>query len=305
MRLFVSDVPQPFLSRRTILVQGNEEPCFDPKDLLDSSDLPGQPRPDAGRWTIPEFLSLVCEQKIEQALSQEKKKAVHVYDRKAIALRKPIESSSKVIIVGQRDPMNRSQGGTAAKMATGFLKFASALADPGTKVPLPMSDGVFDADAVLGVVIGKRAERIAISESLSCVAGFTLLADITDRNAFLEECQTNNNLLAKNRPGLSPLGPCIRIRTNEPFDPIEVTLKLNGKVRQQFTLEDLAYGVEEMISVWSRMILEPGDIIGLGATIAKPQSGKSLDSPVPVKPGDLLEVESPAIGLLRAEFVES
>jgi len=90
-----------------------------------------------------------------------------------------------------------------------------------------------------------------------------------------------------------------------PFDPIEVTLKLNGKVRQQFTLGDLAFGVEEMVSAWSRMILEPGDIVGLGATIARPRPGMTLESPVPIKPGDVIEVESSAIGLLRAEFVES
>ena len=317
MRLFAADVLKTLLFERMILIQGKEEVCLDLRDVLHCAGLPGPHRgTDTDRWTIPRVLSLVCDQqteyreRIKQALSvlvrdhRQKKDAVTVYDQRTLALRKPIESCSKVIIVGQRVPVNRSQREMKEEVVTGFLKFASALADPGAKIPLPRSDGIFDADAVLGIVIGKRAERVSIAESLSYIAGFTLLIDITDRKTFETECKTNNNLMAKNRPNLSSLGPCIRMAPDVDSDHrIGLTFRLNGEVRQQFALEDLVYGIKEMVSNWSRLILEPGDMLGLGATLARSQPGKIFESPIPIKPGDVLEVESPTIGSLNVEMV--
>jgi 2-keto-4-pentenoate hydratase/2-oxohepta-3-ene-1,7-dioic acid hydratase in catechol pathway len=314
MRLLVTDSPQPFLFRRMILVQGKEEICLDFREVLCHAGLLRSPREiDANRWTIPSILSLICDQpsefrsRIEQTFAsghQQKGNSLTAYDQRTLVLRKPIESCSKVIIVGHRAPISRNPRETEGMMVSGFLKFASSLADPGAKIRLPRSDGIFDVDAVLGVVIGKRAERISKDKSLSCIAGFTLLVDVTDRKTFEIECGTNNNLMAKNRPNLSAIGPCIRIATNVDLDRIiEVTLRLNGEVRQQFTLGDLVYGVKEMVSAWSRLTLEPGDVLGLGATIARPRPGNTLESPVPIKPGNLIEVESPTIGRLKVEVV--
>ena len=274
---------------------------------------------DSSEWKIPEVLSLLCDQqfpgpeKIEQILSQLLK--AHqgadqnrngVFDPRTLAFRKPIEPGSKVIVAGCRDPVSRIPAGTTGERITGFVKFASALADPGAPIRLPESGGVFDADATLGIVIGKRAGRISASEAPAFVAGFTLLVDITNRQKFQEECRTNNNLLAKNYRSLSPLGPCIWIPVDGQIPrTTEVSLKLNGQVHQQFSLEELSYGIGEMVSAWSRLILAPGDVLGMGAAIARPRPGKSFQSPVPIRPGDILEVESEAIGALKVEIVNS
>ncbi len=313
MWLLAADVQKQVLFKRVNLVRGNGGVCVHVGELLCRIGLSKPNRgPASEGWTIAGILSLICSQpsefrsRMEQILSEsgQERDFVTAYDQWAPVLRKPIESSSKVIIVGGREPFGHSQRGTKAEMPTGFLKFATSLADPEAKIRLPRPNGNFDADALLGVVIGKRAERVSKDESLSCIAGFTLLVDVTDRKVYEVECKTNNNLMAKNGASLSPLGPCIRMVTGEELGQnIEVTLRLNGKVCQHFTLEDLVYGVKEMISYWSRLILEPGDVVGLGATIARPRPGGNLESPVSIKPGDLLELESPGIGLLKAEIV--
>jgi 2-keto-4-pentenoate hydratase/2-oxohepta-3-ene-1,7-dioic acid hydratase in catechol pathway len=313
MRLFVTDIPKPVLLQKTMLLQGEKGGYLDLKEFLRTGRVPIPfPWLNENKWSIPAFLSLIGSQppefrsRLQQMLfggEEDKETVVHAYDQRALVLRKPIESCSKVIIVGEREPIGNSQRITKGKMTTGFLKFASSLADPGAKICLPKSGGDFDADAVLGVIIGKRAERVSEEESLSYIAGFTLLVDVTDRKVHKEECKTKNNLLAKNFFNVSPLGPCIRIATErQVHQDMEVKLRLNGQLRQQFTLGDLVYEVAEMISYWSRLILEPGDVLGLGATIARPRPGATVESPVPIKPGDLLEVESPAIGLLKAEI---
>ncbi len=314
MKLFVADIPKRLLLCRTVVVQERDGACLDVAEVVHRGRLTGPPLwPDRNRVSIPDFLSLIASppsqfrSRMEQILvggDQEREKFVNLYDQRALVLRKPIESSSKVIIVGERGAISRSQEGTRGALVTGFLKFASSLADPGSKIHLPKSESNFDADGVLGVVIGKRAERVSKDESLSCIAGFTLLVDVTDRKVYEVECKTNNNLMAKNGASLSPLGPCIKMVTSDELgQEIEVTLRLNGKVCQHFTLGDLVYGVKEMISYWSRLILEPGDILGLGATIARSGSGDKLESPVSIKPGDLLELESTGVGLLKAEIV--
>jgi 2-keto-4-pentenoate hydratase/2-oxohepta-3-ene-1,7-dioic acid hydratase in catechol pathway len=319
MRLFVTDAPQPFLLRRTILIQEEDGVCLDLQEVLSCAGLfETHAWRDKDSRSISKCLSLICNlqpgerERIEKAVSlltkdrQRNKKAVNVCDPKSLVLQKPTESNSKTIIVGYRNPISSGKHVAGGERMTGFLKFASSLADPGSKIPLPGPDVVFDADAVLGVVIGKRSESISPSDALSCVAGFTLLADVTDRNAFERECRTNNNLLAKNRANLSPFGPTIWLPRDKQLDQTtELTLRLNGQLRQQFTLGDLSYTLQEVISAWSRLILEPGDVIGMGASIAKPQAGKAFESPIPVKPGDTLEVESPPLGLLKAEFTDA
>ncbi len=315
MRIFIADIPKPLLFDRTVLLQGEENFCVELQDILRYAGIPILPQPNQSRWTLRGFLSLEEDhprsmETIEQALSElagdhrQKMKKMQFYTPGTLSFRKPIDPDSKVIIGGQRLPLSRMRRGTGMERMTGFIKFSSALADPGEKVCLPGPDRTFDVDAVLGVVIGKRAERVPVEGSLSYVAGFTLLADMTDRKTFEVECSTNNNLLAKNHHNLSVFGPCIRTFTDpQVFPAIAVTLRVNGHVRQRFTVNDLAWGVEEMISSWSRLVLEPGDVLGLGATLAEAKDGEVFESPVSIKRGDLLEVESPSIGLLRAEMV--
>jgi len=253
-----------------------------------------------GRETIAHFVSQALEARQENSQA-----SAGVYHLRNLVLRKPIEPGSKVIIAGYRNPVSWLPEGKGGRI-TGFLKFASALADPGAQIRLPGPGTSFDADAALGVVIGKRAERIPASGAFAYVAGYTLLADITDRQTFQEECRTNNNLLAKNHQSLSPLGPCIWIPGDGEIVPkTEVILRLNGQVRQQFNLENFSYGIEETVSAWSRLILEPGDVLGLGAAIARTGPGTHFKSPVPVQPGDFLEVESAPIGVLKAEIAGS
>lgn len=319
MRIFLAELPQPLLCRRTVLVQGQDGMLIDLHRVLEHSDRPGwgdlrPPARDPGEWNLQRVLSWISGQapsvraQIVQEISRGSlpgsREARPPGDPQAPVFLKPIESGSKAIVAGGRVPLSLNPGDAAGRTRTGFLKFPSALADPGARITLPRSSGPFDVDAALGAVIGKRAERVSAADAFSCVCGYTLLADVTDREVFREEIRTNNNLRAKNYPDLSPLGPCIWIPADGGLDPqTEVRLKVNGELRQQFLLEDLAYGIEEMVSAWSRLILEPGDVLGLGAAISLPQAGRKLETPVPIRPGDVLEVESSPIGVLRAEVV--
>ena len=216
---------------------------------------------------------------------------------KAERILAPVVDRAKILIAGaRRDPGPPSLD----KPITAMLKFKSAFADPDSIAALPDVTESWDVDAVLGVVLGKSAFRASREQAQDCIAGFTLIADVTDRARCDVEARTNNGLLAKNHRGLSSIGPCIWLpdATSADLGPIE--LLVNGDVKQRFTLADLAWSAADVIATWSAAKLFPGDVIGLGPGILR--VGPGAMPPCPIKPGDSIEVRCGEIGSLRLAF---
>jgi 2-keto-4-pentenoate hydratase/2-oxohepta-3-ene-1,7-dioic acid hydratase in catechol pathway len=127
------------------------------------------------------------------------------------------------------------------------------------------------------------------------------MAEITNRDMFDREWKTSNNLYAKNHRGLTPLGPSIWVASPSELDPAtEITLSLNGAVKQRFAVSDFAHSIANATKAWSRTVLEPGDMVALGAAIAKPRPGNEVDSPVEIRVGDKIEIACAPIGMLSA-----
>ncbi len=75
-----------------------------------------------------------------------------------------------------------------------------------------------------------------------------------------------------------------------------LTTRLNGAVMQQARLDDLIFGVPELISYLSDVLpLVPGDIIATGTPGGV---GAFREPPVRMKPGDRVEVEVSGVGTL-------
>jgi acylpyruvate hydrolase len=87
-----------------------------------------------------------------------------------------------------------------------------------------------------------------------------------------------------------------------------VTL-VNGEQRQRFNTRDMVFSFWEYIEYLSRdLTLYPGDIIsgGTAAGTAADSSPRLADGQLAperfLKPGDVVEIDSPAIGTLRAHI---
>jgi hypothetical protein len=88
-------------------------------------------------------------------------------------------------------------------------------------------------------------------------------------------------------------GPhCLRV-----FDPqnLKMQLRLNGELRQDANTSDMIYGVRDLVSWWSNITLEPGDVITSGAP-AGVIAGS--EKPVWLKPGDRIEARVEKLGTL-------
>ena len=190
------------------------------------------------------------------------------------------------------------------EIPTGFYKLPQTFVTTGAPIVLPKFSEEVDADACLAIVIGKAGKRVQPAQAWDHVAGVTLLIDITARDINRREGLTTNNLLGKNFPSSTSLGPAMLVQpARKELEGMEVELSIDGSVKQKFTLRDCVFTIEQIIARWSILGIKPGDFLAIGASMAL--QGDRLQNPVPLKTGSNLRCFSPAIGELSHQVVRS
>jgi 2-keto-4-pentenoate hydratase/2-oxohepta-3-ene-1,7-dioic acid hydratase in catechol pathway len=165
----------------------------------------------------------------------------------------------------------------------------SALIAHEEPVVIPADAKQIQYEGELAVVIGKRAKHLSEAEALSCVLGYTIGNDVSERT-----WQKSDRTLwrAKSTDTFKPMGPWIE--TDVDLDALETLVRVNGAETTRFRTNAMLFGVATYISTMSRYVtLYPGDIIWMGT------DGTSPD----LKAGDVVEVEITGIGTLRNPFV--
>ena len=140
-------------------------------------------------------------------------------------------------------------------------------------------------EAELVVVIGKQAKHLSEADALSCVFGYTIGNDVSERT-----WQRGDRTFwrGKNADTFKPMGPWIE--TDLDLDSLETTVRLNGEETIRFETNNMLFGVERYISAMSQYLtLYPGDVIWMGTEGKSPQ----------MKHGDVCEIDITGIGTLR------
>lgn len=187
-----------------------------------------------------------------------------------------------------------------------FLKLPSCLQRHEGPIVLPPHTSDVHYEAEMVVVIGKRARNVSEEEALDHVLGVTCGNDISARiwqggtaEHKCEECGRGLDAdvqwwRAKASDTFGPCGPFILSGVD--YQDLDMTLRLNGEVRQKTNTRNQIHGVAEVVSFISRhCTLEPGDLIFTGTP------GKTK----PLAPGDVVEVEIEGVGVLENRVVES
>jgi 2-keto-4-pentenoate hydratase/2-oxohepta-3-ene-1,7-dioic acid hydratase in catechol pathway len=157
-----------------------------------------------------------------------------------------------------------------------------------------------DYEVELAVVIGARGRDIAEGEALSHVFGYTIVNDVTARDAQQAHGQF---FKGKSFDTFCPMGPCI-VTADEFGDPggHRLALKVNGRIRQDSSTADLYFSVPQLIaSLSAALTLDPGDVIATGTPSGVAQG---MNPPEWLQVGDLVEAELEGIGVLRNRIVE-
>ena len=212
-----------------------------------------------------------------------------------VRLLPPVIDPQKVVLLGLNYRSHAEEAGLEApETPTFFAKFPNALAPPGAEVALPPYSEKVDYEAEVAFVIGRRCKDVSADEAVSCIAGYTLLNDLSARDYQFKTPQWGPG---KVFDGSAPCGPAL-VTPDEagPPDAIEISLTLNGEEMQRSTTADLIHSIPATVAYLSMlMTLEPGDLVSTGT----PAGVGSVREPrVWLKPGDETVVASPQLGTL-------
>jgi 2-keto-4-pentenoate hydratase/2-oxohepta-3-ene-1,7-dioic acid hydratase in catechol pathway len=156
-----------------------------------------------------------------------------------------------------------------------------------------------DYELELAVIIGKRGKFFTPEEAEDYIAGYIVFNDITARDIQREEMKSGVFCLSKSIDTFSPIGPWI-VTADEIPDPrnLDMSLRVNGETRQVSNTGRMSVTVPEIISHYSSMGFNPGDIISTGTVSGV--AGFSQDAAsLYLRPGDVVEAEIEGIGVLR------
>ncbi len=258
-------------------------------------------RTDEARTALAEVMAFARQCGVDHLRGPAGEKVV--YAHRDIRLLPPLLNPEKSFVIGFSDQA-RTEAMPKAELPTGFYKLPQTFITSGAPMVWPKFSEELDADACLAIVIGKAGRRIPSERALDYVAGVTLLVDMTARDINRREGLTTNNLLGKNFPSSTSLGPALWLtNSRKDLEAVEVNFSVDGVSKQEFTLPQCVFTVEQIIARWSILGVKPGDFLAIGASMAL--RADRLQNPVRVALGSNLCCSSPAIGELRHEIVSA
>jgi 2-keto-4-pentenoate hydratase/2-oxohepta-3-ene-1,7-dioic acid hydratase in catechol pathway len=180
-----------------------------------------------------------------------------------------------------------------------FYRAPNSLVGSGQNLIRPKVSEQLDYEGEIAIVIGREGKHVPKERALDMIAGLTLCNEGTIRD-WTRHGQFNVTQ-GKNFDACGAIGPWIETD----FDlskPLSLTVRKNGEVTQDDTTASMIFSFADIIAYTTTfMTLKAGDIICTGTPVKKTPK---VDPPVWLKPGDTIEVECPAIGVLRNQVAD-
>ena len=162
--------------------------------------------------------------------------------------------------------VNYMEDGTRKQPApiNAFHKSPGCIVGHGDTMILPdIAASIFEGEAELGAVIGKRASNVPAAKAMEYVFGYVNFIDGSARGVLPPG---NTFYQMKSRATFAPIGPYL-VTADEIPDPHKLQVRLwnNGALKQNFNTDDMANKIPRCIE-WITSIheLEPGDILATG-----------------------------------------
>jgi 2-keto-4-pentenoate hydratase/2-oxohepta-3-ene-1,7-dioic acid hydratase in catechol pathway len=174
-----------------------------------------------------------------------------------------------------------------------FMKATSSICGANDDAVIPRGSTKMDPEVELGVVIGSPAKYLSEAEAMSCVAGYCIVNDLSERAFQLES--SGQWAKGKSADTFGAIGPWL-VTADEIPDPqnLSIWLEVDGERRQNGNTTTMIFGVREIVSYVSRfMSLQPGDIIATGTP---PGVGLGRKPPLFLKAGNRLRLGIDGLG---------
>ena len=205
-----------------------------------------------------------------------------------VRIRPPLPKPHNIVCMA----VNYMEDGTRAEPApiNAFHKSPHSVIGDGDTMVLPdVPATIFEGEAEVALVIGKRASKVKASEAMNYVFGYTNFIDGSARGLLPAG---NTFYQMKSRDTFAPMGPYL-VTADEIRDPhrLQIRLWVNAALKQNFNTSDMAHKIPRCIE-WVTSIhpLEPGDVLATGT------NHRGLSA---FQDGDKIELETDGLGRLR------
>ncbi|HWE75605.1 MAG TPA: fumarylacetoacetate hydrolase family protein [Stellaceae bacterium] len=205
----------------------------------------------------------------------------------SVKFRAPITKPSNIDCMA----VNYMEDGTRKEPApiNAFMKSSNGLIGDGDTMVLPdVPATVFEGEAEVALIIGKRATNVKAADAMPYIFGYVNFIDGSARGL---PPAGNTFYQSKARETFAPIGPYI-VTADEVKDPQNIQIKLwvNGAVKQSFNTNDMAHKIPRCIEFISSIhTLEPGDVLATGT------NHRGLNA---FQDGDKVEIEAEGLGRL-------
>jgi len=229
----------------------------------------------------------------------------------SVKLLAPIPKPGKVIALAGNYSEHIKEAGLALGLSDSprkttvprpFLMPATVVIGPAEEIPWPAYSEQIDYEIELAVVIGRKCKCVEPDETLEYVAGYTIANDISARSVTFAKGRSKRPwdefydwLNGKWSDGFLPMGPYL-VTVDEVGDVqnLDMTLTVNGQVRQSANTSQMIYPVADIVSFLSfLMTLDPGDVIATGTP-----AGVAMATGQFLQPGDKIECKIETLGSL-------
>lgn len=205
-----------------------------------------------------------------------------------VRIRPPVPRPNNIVAMA----VNYMENGTRDEPApiNAFHKSPNAIIGPGDSMVLPdVKATIFEGEAELAIVIGKRATNVRPEDAYDHIFGYINFIDGSARGLPPE---ANSFFQMKSRDTFAPMGPYL-VTADEVPDPLNLPVKLwiNGDLKQDFNTNDMAHQIPRIIEwVSSIHTLEVGDVVSTGT------NHRGLH---PFQDGDEVQLEVQSLGKLQ------
>jgi len=207
-----------------------------------------------------------------------------------------IPNPNKIVCVGLNYGEHvRETGKQVTECPVLFLRTTESQVAHGQDIIRPPESHRLDYEGEIAIVIGRGGRRISEADSWSHIAGYSCYNDGSIRDW---QVATSQWTPGKNFYRTGAFGPWM-VSADEiaPDQQMTLVTRLNGQEMQRATTDMMIHSIPRQIAYISAFIpLEAGDVIVTGTPGGV---GNKRTPPVFMKPGDVVEIDIDAIGVLR------
>jgi 2,4-diketo-3-deoxy-L-fuconate hydrolase len=170
----------------------------------------------------------------------------------------------------------------------------SSLCGANDTIPLPLIGEHPDWELEFAAVVARTERYVPPEEADRLIAGYMMVNDLGTVDEFRRaDLRWGHDWVSKHQPNFKPAGPFIVPKQFVDLDKVQIRLKLNGEIMQDWPISDMIFKPHQVLSYASERIrLMPGDFVLTGS----PPGNGAMHNGRWLRPGDVLESEITYLG---------